>query len=119
MTDKRRLNVDSFLSGTGQTVTSNFADKYWTRLTDENYIRACEKYEEDPSLYPLGHPSQVSLYEFATFFDKNWKYRGTMKIVVPTPQVGNLNVSFFVDVLVSTVIFFPPFLVLLRPQTEQ
>ena len=88
MTDKRRVNVENFLSGGGQAVTTNFADKYWTRETDVNYLKACETFQENPSLFPLGDPAQVSLYQFGAFFEKNWKYRGTMKIVIPTPQVG-------------------------------
>ena len=88
MTSKRRVNVDSCLSGSGQAVTTNYADKYWTKKNDENYIKACEKFKENPSLFPLGDPAQVSLYNYAAFFEKNWKYRGTMKIVIPTPQAS-------------------------------
>lgn len=82
------------------------------RETDPNYLRACEKYQEDPSLYPLGDPAQVNLYDFTALFHKNWKYRGTVKIVVPTPQVMGTCSLFFLscsnELIVSLQFYIVP-----------
>ena len=88
MTDNRRVNVERFMNQEtdAPALSSNYADQYWTRLEDGNYKRLCEKFAEDPSSFPHGDPAQISLYEYATLFHKNWSYRGTVKIVVPTPQ---------------------------------
>ena len=93
LTDKRRVTVEKFLqpnTGEASALTANFADYYWTRETDVNYQRACEKYEEDPVHFPLGHPRDVSLYYYASLFERNWRYRGTHKCPVPTPQFSSV-----------------------------
>ena len=88
MTDNRRVNVERFMNedNNAPALSTNYADKYWTRLQDDNYLKACQKYAEDPSSCRHGDPAQISLYHFAALFHKNWTYRGTVKIPVPTPQ---------------------------------
>ena len=88
MTDNRRVIVERFMDqdSNAPALSTNYADKYWNRRQDDNYLKACEKYAEDPSSFSHGDPAQISLYHYAALFHKNWSYRGTVKIPVPTPQ---------------------------------
>ena len=87
LTDKRRVNLAAFKSGIpeAEAMTSNSADRYWTRDTDPNYEKAVEAYEEGSTSSPCD-PRGINLYTFASLYDRKWNYTGRHKIPVPTPQ---------------------------------
>ena len=66
-------------------MSENYADKYWTRDDDPNYKEAREKYQENPRSSPQD-PKDVSLYQFASVYDKRWNFTGECKVPVITPQ---------------------------------
>ena len=87
MTDKRRLNLEALKGGdpTANALTENFADKYWTRDDDPNYLEARKMYQENPNCGPQD-PKDVSLYQYASVYSKRWIYTGECKVPVITPQ---------------------------------
>ena len=87
LTDKRRVNLAAFKTGIpeAEAMTSNSADRYWTRDDDPNYQKAVEAYEEGSISSPCD-PQGINLYTFASLYDRKWNYTGRHKIPVPTPQ---------------------------------
>ena len=81
-------------------VAKNIADQYWARETDPKYLKAVEEFEKKSgsSNSLEKHPSQVSLYEYASKYRADWKLSGEVKVPHVTPnfssipnKIGNQN----------------------------
>ena len=67
----------------------NLADVYWQRNSDPNFERACKEFAE--SANPSGkHPSQVSLYEFMSKYERNWVRRKENYVPHITPNFNRI-----------------------------
>ena len=84
-TGTRQVNIEAGDDGVVGQQSNNHVSRYWSRESDENYLRLVESYEEGEVELPW-HPRDVSLYFFASAFTKEWYYSGhELCFVVPTP----------------------------------
>ena len=53
----------------------NWGDAYWNRDSNEEFIKLCSNYENNPKSFTIQkHPKDLSLREFVVNFSKKWKY---------------------------------------------
>ena len=73
-------------------VAKNIADQYWARETDPRYLKAVEDFEKKSGSSGSleKHPSQVSLYEYASKYRADWKLSGEVKVPHVTPNFASI-----------------------------
>ena len=84
LTGTRRVNLETSDNPDQEALAKNFCDYYWTKESDANYQAFVDNYERKLVDYPK-HPKDVSLYEFAGHFTREWQPSRTLFIPKPTP----------------------------------
>ena len=67
----------------------NLAERYWCREDDQNYQKACKEWQ-DMVETRRENPALVSLYKFASKYNKNWTHSNGVKVPHVTPNFNQI-----------------------------
>ena len=70
-------------------LAKNLADRYWCREDDPNYQKACKEWQ-DMVETRRENPALVSLFKFASRYNKNWTHSNDVKVPHITPNFNHI-----------------------------
>ena len=79
-----------------QATRDNYADLYWARESRNEFLDLVQRYEEGAISLPW-HPREVSLYQFAAHFEKNWCLSASTRVPHISPIFRYLHFQKFIN----------------------